>query len=339
MSNKIEKAALYLEEKSLMPKTKSSVYFEELYNHPSFCWRVPPFPLMGNDLENLLRLPIIKETERNLKVLDDVSGSIVARLLKEFPSRKITGVTNDKQKSDESNESLKMLNLPPSIEKGDILTTTYYENDILITATNITEQERLIRYLQEENFTGDLLAYRYNPPGPKADKVYSRGTYSWYHYSFSDNSPIVELENSRLNLVIGTKRYCQVHSILHCNKSTEKLKVKVSPELIDHVEVKLGKDNARSGEKVSMELSFKAYDYHSRNVTAGHVEFSDENDMHKCKLEIIIASIPMVEPALARWGDATELPTRTLTQFFEEETFHVIANWASSGMNPPYDYH
>lgn len=340
MNKQIEKAAIYLEEKDLMPKTKTSSYFEELYSHPAFCWRVPPFPLMGNDLETLLRLPIIRENNRSLKVLDDVSGSIVARLMRDFPTRTITGVVNDQQKCEESNQSLEMLNFPKTIRKENMFELAYEDHEILITATNITEQERLIKHLQESNFVGDLIAYRYNPPGPKPTSMYESATYPWYRYSFSDESPIVEIKKSRLNMVMGTKRYCQVNTVLHCNVSSDKLQVNVPDELAEFVEVKLGKEKIIAGEKVSMELSFKAYDAHSKNITSGVIEFSDGNDKHKCSIEIIVVSMPMVEPALARWSDIEELPTSTMINFFENESFHVIVNWAATAqVNGVYDYH
>ncbi|WP_394542833.1 class I SAM-dependent methyltransferase [Priestia aryabhattai] len=330
-----------LEKKNLMPQIKSSDFFEELYNHSSFQWRVPPFPLMGNDLENLVRLNLLQQSQNQRIInLESGSGVILARLLKSFPNKQVIGIENNKELIEQTTQALLEFGCNPTIQYDQPTSPKLQNNDLLITAMNIVDQEKLIKYLLETKFDGDLLAYRFHAPGPKPHKIFSNGTYDWVHYKFGADMKAVEWQNSGLAVLLGTQRYVAVHTKVHCNKDTSDLKIEVSDELKDILNVKMGRNQLISGSTTSVELSFKAVGPHKRRLQKGYVKIYDEkNNTVMSELAVVISIIPMVEPGLARWVDIEELSVQYLEKFLGNENIHVLSNWVCSGMHPPYDYY
>ncbi|MCM3393142.1 hypothetical protein [Cytobacillus oceanisediminis] len=328
-----------LEKKNIMPKVKSSLFFEELYSDPIFGWRVPPYPLMGNDLENLIRLELLQtETKRRIVNLEAGTGAVLLRLLETFPDREIVGLEEKADLVKDTNHALEQYGLKSAVKHDNPSAPAISNNDILVTAMNVINLEQLIQYLLNQNFSGDLIAYRFHAPGPKPYKVYKHGTYDWIHYKFEDIK-IADWRKSGLAVVLGTQRYITIHTDIHCNKDTKNLQAVVSDDLKEWLNVKIARKEMLSGGNTSVELSFNATGPHVRSLRKGYVEIFDDSSSPASRLEVIVSAIPMVEPGLARWVSVEDISLKYIGKFLSEENIHAVSNWAASGMTPPYDYY
>jgi len=335
----LSQAAWTVHGKGLQPELNSSEFFQMLNSHPEFQWRVPPFPTMGNDLENLVRLQVMHENKnRRIVNLEVVTGVILARLSHEFPNRTIIGIDKDEAMVRETNEVLARMSYSGRARVGSPVCPDVLQDDLIVTALNVTDQERLIQHLLQIDFQGDLLCYRYQPPGPAPYKVYNNGAYPWVHYKFDDMG-IAQWKTDQLAIVIGTQRYAAVQTLLHINKTTDNLQVRVSESLSEWLNVRLGNTCVTSGAPVSCELAFYATGPHQRRIVKGTVELFDKSNTPASRLDVIVVAAPMVEPGLARWEASDSMTIDTIEKFFETNDFHALVNWASNGMKPPYDYY